>query len=72
MASWIFQNTHALKALGDTLEAGDLTDIEGLGPQRHIAVLVGDDEFLGVGFTRSAALPHIREAMKQIEAKWAR
>ena len=56
---------------GDKLEAGELTDLEGLGPQRHVAVLAGDDEFLGVGFTRSALLPHIRETMKQIEAKWA-
>ncbi len=71
MASWIYKTTHALQALGDSLEAGNLTDIEGLGPQRHLAVLVGDDEYLGVGFTRSALLPHIRETMKQIEAKWA-
>ena len=26
---------------------------------------------LGIGFTRSATLSHIRETMKQIEAKWA-
>jgi CheY-like chemotaxis protein len=71
MAGWIHSTTHALRELGDRLEAGELTDIEGLGPQRHIAVLVGDDEYLGVGFTRSAHLPHIRETMKQIEAKWA-
>jgi CheY-like chemotaxis protein len=71
MATWITNTTGALKKLGDSLEAGDLTDIEGLGPQRHVAILVGDDENLGVGFTRSALLPHIRETMKQIEAKWA-
>jgi hypothetical protein len=71
MAHWIFNTTRTLRALGDKLETGELTDIETLGPQRHIAVLVGDDECLGVGFTRSALLPHIRETMKQIEAKWA-
>ena len=71
VAAWIQQTTQAMRGLGDLLEAGELTDIEGLGPQRHIAILVGDDEFLGVGFTRSALLPHIRETMKQIEAKWA-
>ncbi len=71
MAEWIQKNAQALRGLGDKLEAGELTDIEGLGPQRHVAVLVGDDECLGVGFTRSALLPHIRETMKQIEAKWA-
>lgn len=71
LASWLQQTTQAMRGIGDLLQAGELTDIEGLGPQRHIAVLVGDDEFLGVGFTRSALLPHIRETMKQIEAKWA-
>ena len=71
LAAWIHRTTHALRDLGDHLEAGELTDLEGLGPQRHLAVLVGDDEYLGVGFTRSAHLSHIRETMKQIEAKWA-
>ncbi|MEQ1858643.1 MAG: response regulator [Chthoniobacteraceae bacterium] len=59
-----------LRELGDVLEAGQLEEVEALGPQRHIAILVGDEECLGVGFTRSAVLPHIRETMKQIEAKW--
>ncbi len=71
MAAWLHSTTQSLRTLGDRLEAGELTDLEGLGPQRHAAVLVGDDEYLGIGFTRSALLPHIRETMKQIEAKWA-
>lgn len=71
MASWIHKTAHTLRNLGDRLEAGELTDVQTLGPQRHVAVLVGDDECLGVGFTRSALLPHIRETMKQIESKWA-
>src|SRR3954467_10866418 len=71
LASWLQETTQAMRGIGDLLQAGELTDIEGLGPPRHLAGLVGDDEFLGVGFTRSALLPHIRETMKQIEAKWA-
>jgi CheY-like chemotaxis protein len=71
MAAWIQQTTRALRSLGDRLEAGHLEQIEALGPQRHIAILTSDEQDLGVGFTRSAALPHIRETMKQIEAKWA-
>jgi hypothetical protein len=70
MAAWIHETATVLRSLGDKLEAGMLEDVEGLGPQRHLAVLVGDAESLGVGFTRSAALPHIREIMKQIEGKW--
>jgi CheY-like chemotaxis protein len=71
MAAWIHQTTRSLRALGDRLEAGHLEQVEALGPQRHVAILTSDGQDLGVGFTRSAALPHIRETMKQIESKWA-
>jgi len=71
IAVFIQATTHDLRNLSDDLEAGQLEEIEALGPQRHLAVLVGDHESLGVGFTRSAVLPHIRDTMKQIEAKWA-
>ncbi len=71
MASWIHQTTRALRGLSERLEAGHLEQIEALGPQRHVAILTSDEQDLGVGFTRSASLPHIRETMKQIEAKWA-
>jgi CheY-like chemotaxis protein len=71
MAAWIHQTTRALRTLGDKLEAGHLESIDGLGPQRHVSILTSDEQDLGVGFTRSATLSHIRETMKQIEAKWA-
>ena len=71
IAVFIQATTHDLRNLSDELEAGQLEEIEALGPQRHLAVLVGDEESLGVGFTRSAVLPHIRETMKQIESRWA-
>jgi CheY-like chemotaxis protein len=70
IAAFIHSTSSDLRALSDVLEAGQLEEIEALGPQRHLAVLVGDSESLGVGFTRSAVLPHIRETMKQIEARW--
>ncbi len=71
MAAWSHQTTRTLRALGDKLEAGHLEQVEALGSQRHVAILTSDGQDLGVGFTRSAALPHIRETMKQIESKWA-
>ncbi|MES2568672.1 MAG: response regulator [Verrucomicrobiota bacterium] len=70
MAAWIHETSKSLRVLGDKLVAGQLERFEGLGPQRHIAVLSGDEQSLGIGFTRSAVLPHIRETMKQIESKW--
>ena len=71
IAAWLVETGAAFRDLGDRLEAGHLTDVETLGPQRHLAMLCVDQEFLGVGFTRSAGLPLIRETMKQIEHKWA-
>jgi CheY-like chemotaxis protein len=71
MAVWIQQTTGAMRTLSDRLEAGQLEQIEALGPQRHVAILPSDSQSLGVGFTRSATLPYIRETMKQIEVKWA-
>ena len=71
MAAWIHQTARAMRTLGERLEAGHLEQIEALGPQRHVAILTSDAQDLGVGFTRSATLPYIRETMKQIEVKWA-
>jgi hypothetical protein len=70
LAAWIHQTTRSLRHLGERLEAGDLERIEGLGPQRHFAVIDGERSDLGVAFTRSAGLPTIRENLKQIEARW--
>jgi CheY-like chemotaxis protein len=70
ISAFIHATAADLHELSDVLEAGQLEEVEALGPQRHLAILVGDEECLGIGFTRSAVLPHIREIMKQIEAKW--
>jgi CheY-like chemotaxis protein len=71
MAAWVHDTAKSMRVLGDRLEAGQLEQIEALGPQRHVAIISSDAQDLGVGFTRSASLAHIRETMKQIEAKWA-
>ena len=70
IAAWLVESGAAFRDLGERLEAGQFTEVEALGPQRHLAMLCGEEEFLGVGFTRSATLPHIRETMKQIEYRW--
>jgi len=71
LAVWIHQTAQAFKNLGTQLKAGELVDIQGLGPQRHLAILSADDEVLGVGFTRALAIQQIRETLGQIEARWA-
>lgn len=71
IAAWIHGATRAARSLGVKLESGELERVEGLGPQRHLAVICGGTQDLGIGFTRSAALAAIRESVKQIQARWA-
>lgn len=71
MAAWIQHTTRMGRMLGERLEAGELRRAEGLGPQRHLAVLCSGRRDLGVGFARSAGISAIREHLKQIEARWA-
>jgi DNA-binding response OmpR family regulator len=71
VATWINGATRTLRTLGETLQAGQLMDIEALGPQRHVCILSGDDEDLGIGFTRALGLAQMRETLKEIEIRWA-
>ena len=71
LALWIHESTALFKTLGEKLQCGELQDAEALGAQRHLSILSGDEEALGVGFTRALGLGQIRETLKQIEAKWA-
>ena len=71
MARWVAKNTQAFKQLGTKVSAGELHDIESLGPQQHLAILSGDEEVLAIGFTPALGRGQIQETLKQIEAKWA-
>ena len=71
LALWIHESTALFKTLGEKLQCGELQDAEALGAQRHLSILSGDEEALGVVFTRALGLGQIRETLKQIEAKWA-
>jgi DNA-binding response OmpR family regulator len=71
LAAWMHESERSFTTLGERVEAGLLKGIEALGPQRHVAIACGEKSLLGIGFTRSASLTHVRATMKQIEAKWA-
>lgn len=70
MAAWARQNLERFRALGDRLGAGPLEQIEGFGPQRHVALACqGETEFC-VGWQPSLAPDQVREAMKKVLALW--
>lgn len=71
LAGWIHEISKGFRDLGKKLQAGELEAMYALGQQRHLSILVADEESLGVGFTRALGLNQLRETLKQIEAKWA-
>jgi CheY-like chemotaxis protein len=71
MALWIHHTAQSARALGERLEAGVIRRIEGLGPQRHLAIIPGFQQDLGIAFTRSAGVLAIRENLRKIESQWA-
>jgi CheY-like chemotaxis protein len=71
MAAWARQSLDRFRLLGDRLGAGPLDQIEGLGPQRHVALACqGETEFC-VGWKHSLASDQVRDMMKKLLALWA-
>ena len=71
MAAWARQNLERFRSLGERLGAGPLEQIEGFGPQRHIALTCrGETEFC-VGWKPSLTSDQVREMMKKLLVIWA-
>lgn len=71
LAAWVKRVGSSFRALGENLHTGQLNQLEGLGPQRHIAIVTKLNTSLCVGFHRSLSQDLVRSTMKQIVAKWA-
>lgn len=71
ISHWVRQTMQRFRALGDSLQAGELNQVEGLGPQCHVALVSGPGNDLCVGFHRSLSQDLVRDTMNKIAAKWA-
>jgi CheY-like chemotaxis protein len=71
MVAWARQNLERFRALGDRLGAGPLEQIEGFGPQRHVALASQADTEFCVGWKPSMAPDQVRDMMKKVLALWA-
>lgn len=71
LAQWTHDSMDRIRALGDTLNAGNLTRVEVIGPQRSVTISSRAGADLVVGFNRALSHDIVRETMKQIVAKWA-
>jgi CheY-like chemotaxis protein len=70
LSSWARQTWQRLQALGDNLEAGVLTSVEGVGLSRHVSLACRPDTMLCVGFKANQSPDIMRETMKDIIQRW--
>lgn len=70
LAMWVRQATLRYRALGESLGAGQLNQLEFLGPQNNLVVVSRGAADLCVGFSASVSQEMIREAMPKIVEKW--
>ena len=71
MAAWARQNLERFRVLGDRLGAGPLEQIEGFGPQRHVALACQNETQFCVGWKHSLTPEQVRESMRKVLALWA-
>jgi CheY-like chemotaxis protein len=71
LANWSRRSFERFRALGEQLRAGPLQQIEGLGPQRHVALTAQGDTQFCVGWRHSLATEEIRDRMRKVLALWA-
>jgi CheY-like chemotaxis protein len=71
VALWARQTMERFRALSDRLGAGPLEQIEGFGPQRHVALACQHETEFCVGWKHSLAPDQVRDMMKKLLALWA-
>lgn len=71
IAGWTHQSLNRFRALGETLQAGALEQITGVGMQRNVAVAQKGGTNLCVGWKTSVDAAEIRDQMKKILTLWA-
>ena len=70
MAGWTRQILERFRGLGERLQAGPLDQLEGFGPQRHVALGRQGETDLCVGWRNSFAPAQVRELMKKVLTLW--
>ncbi len=71
LATWTHQAINRFRTLGDSLQAGALEQITGIGLQRNVAVASKGGTNLCVGWKNNLDAAEIRERMKKIITLWA-
>jgi hypothetical protein len=71
IGGWTRASLERFRTLGERLQAGPLEQIEGLGPQRNVALAEQAETEFCVGLTTTMNPEQIRETLKKVLALWA-
>ncbi len=71
IAGWMRQSLDRFHTLGETLQAGGLEQITGLGLQRNVAIAQKGGANLCVGWKNTLNACEVRERMKKLLTLWA-
>lgn len=70
MSQWAKANLERFRKLGETLQVGPLEAVDGLGPQRNVALASqGDTEFC-IGWKHTMSPDEMTESMKKVVGLW--
>jgi len=69
-SAWAQQTVERFRALADRFHAGPLDQIEGLGPQRNVAIAPHGETAVCVGWHHSVPAEEVHETTKKVLAQW--
>ena len=70
MSAWAQRTVERFRALSDRFHAGQLEQIEGLGPQRNVAIAPHGETSFCVGWHHSVPAEEVHETTKKVLAQW--
>jgi hypothetical protein len=71
LAEWTQSALRGFRVLGETLQAGMLSGLEGRGSMQNVAAASRAENDLCIGFYRSLPPETVRDTMQKILSKWA-
>jgi CheY-like chemotaxis protein len=71
MAEWVRQSMDQFRSLGENLEAGQLNQIQALGPQRQLALVSQGEKEICLSSLRSSSPELVLHNLKTILSTWA-
>lgn len=71
VATWVRQTVNRFRALGESLQAGDLDLITGMGPQQNLTIANKGGTDLCVGWKTELSADELRQRMNKIVTLWA-